>query len=128
MIAIVAGSRDYVDASDIYDHLDWVHDEYGIMQVVSGGAKGVDSIAEEWAELEGIPCKVMLADWEQHNKAAGHIRNREMAEWVLKECARTKDTSGLIAFLRNESRGTKGMITVAQAKGFDFIMTLKITA
>ena len=44
------------------------------------------------------------ADWERHGKAAGYIRNREMAQ----------NADALVAFWDGESRGTKSMIDLAK--------------
>ena len=49
--------------------------------VVHGGARGADTYAGEWAdEREGIVVEVYPADWNTHGKAAGPIRNRQVAE------------------------------------------------
>ena len=128
MIVIIAGDRDYENEDDVFDTAQWVHDEYGITHVVSGHARGVDKLGEAWAKVNKIPCKVMPADWENLGQSAGHIRNRAMADWVIKECAARNETSGLIAFLRDGSRGTKNMVTTATSKGFDFILSLRIEA
>ena len=47
------------------------------------------------------------ADWERHGRAAGPIRNEEMAEV----------SDALIAFWDGKSRGTKSMIEIARRKG-----------
>ena len=47
------------------------------------------------------------ADWERHGRAAGPIRNEEMAEV----------SDALIAFWDGKSRGTKSMIEIAMRKG-----------
>ena len=47
------------------------------------------------------------ADWERHGKAAGPIRNAEMADV----------SDALIAFWDGQSCGTKSMIELAKRKG-----------
>jgi len=44
-------------------------------KLVSGGAKGADTLAERFAKELGIDCEVFLADWNKHGKAAGFIHN-----------------------------------------------------
>jgi hypothetical protein len=44
----------------------------GKIEVISGGARGVDTLA---AENFGGPVSVLRADWRTHGKAAGMIRN-----------------------------------------------------
>lgn len=51
-------------------------------EIVSGGALGVDRAGEHWADNMYIRKRVFSADWEKHGKAAGPIRNREMADYA----------------------------------------------
>lgn len=78
-----------------------------ITEVVSGGCRGVDRTAESVARRLELPVKVFEADWDRHGKAAGPIRNREMAEYA----------DGLIALWNGISRGTKNMIETAERMG-----------
>ncbi len=48
-------------------------------EIVSGGANGVDFMGEKWARDHHIPVKLYPAQWGKHGKAAGPIRNKEMA-------------------------------------------------
>jgi hypothetical protein len=82
MKLIIAGGRDvHLDHLD-YALLDWIHAEVPVTEVVSGTASGVDTCGEMWAIGQGIPVTRFSAPWETHGKAAGHIRNRQMAEYV----------------------------------------------
>jgi hypothetical protein len=82
MKLIIAGGRDKrLTQKDIWE-LSQLHALYDVMEVVSGGCTGVDQGGEEWAAYGGIPVKVMKADWVKHGKAAGPIRNREMAAYA----------------------------------------------
>ena len=79
MKLIIAGGRDYkLDRRD-FDRLD---DLQGVTEVVSGGARGVDSSGECWARNRLIPIKMFPADWDLHGKQAGFLRNTEMAEYA----------------------------------------------
>ena len=52
-------------------------------EVVSGGcATGVDPRGERWARLKGSTVTVFGADWTRHGKAAGPIRNKQMARYA----------------------------------------------
>lgn len=75
--------------------------------VVSGAARGADTAGEEWAEANGIPVESMPASWNEHGKAAGAIRNAEMA----------RNADALIALWDGESPGTRDMIERAKAHG-----------
>ncbi|MDF1659966.1 MAG: SLOG family protein [Verrucomicrobiales bacterium] len=78
MAVIVAGGRDYQFTDDDIAKLDGIP----IREVVSGGASGADRCGEQWAESRGIPVKRFPADWKTHGRAAGPIRNRQMAEYA----------------------------------------------
>ncbi len=75
---VIAGGRDYkFTQKDIL----WL-DTLPIREVVSGGASGADAAGEDWARSRGIPVRRFPADWQTHGRAAGPIRNRQMAEYA----------------------------------------------
>ena len=104
---IVAGSRTFDDYKLLSDELDKVNNLFGISEIVSGTARGADSLGEKFAKDHNLPCELHPADWDKHGKAAGPIRNAEMAEV----------SDALIAFWDGQSRGTKSMIDLAKRKG-----------
>jgi hypothetical protein len=75
--------------------------------VVSGGAKGVDSMAERVAERCGLDVHTIPADWLKHGRAAGPICNSE----IVAACDR------VVAFWDGESRGTADTIRKAKRAG-----------
>ena len=50
------------------------------IQIVSGGARGADSLGERYAAEKGYHLQLFNADWEKYGKSAGYKRNVEMAE------------------------------------------------
>ena len=52
-----------------------------VKEVVCGMAPGVDDCGLKWALLHGKSLIEFPADWEAHGKAAGPIRNKEMAQY-----------------------------------------------
>lgn len=81
MRLLVCGGRDYSDVWRLTAVLDWVWiDSFGIVEVIHGGARGADSLAGEWAKRKGIPVRVFPADWKQHGRRAGPIRNQQMLD------------------------------------------------
>lgn len=48
-------------------------------KIIHGAARGVDSVVDSHAKALGIPVDPYPADWNTHGKAAGPIRNRQMA-------------------------------------------------
>lgn len=104
MKVILAGSRGITD----FGILDQVvaHSKYFVSEVVSGGARGVDQLGEQWAKIYNHPVRQFLPDWSL-GKGAGHIRNKQMAEYA----------DALVAIWDGESRGTKNMIETMQKLG-----------
>lgn len=75
--------------------------------VIVGKCKGVDIVAEEWARSKGLEVLEYPADWKQHGKAAGPIRNQQMVDVA----------DMLIAVWDGKSRGTADTIRRAKKKG-----------
>jgi hypothetical protein len=102
---IIAGSRHYTDPAIIGRALEQCG--WSPTEIVSGGAAGVDRMGEDFARAAGIPCRRFPANWSAHGKAAGPIRNREMAAHA----------EALIAIWDGSSRGTANMVHEAEARG-----------
>lgn len=75
--------------------------------VISGGARGVDSIAAEEARRHGLEVIVVKAEWDRLGKSAGMIRNGEIVRLA----------DEVIAFWDGKSRGTRDTIQKAHAAG-----------
>lgn len=104
MKLLVAGSRGVDDVEFIESMLDGFRKEYPLECIVSGLAKGPDTIAKNWADKNGIPVMEFPAEWDRFGKAAGPIRNSEMLK--VSDC--------LLAFWDGKSSGTKDMIKKTQ--------------
>lgn len=98
MKVIIAGSRSILNWDVVAQAIQSA--PFKITEVVSGGAQGVDYLGECLAELHGMAVKQFPADWRAHGKAAGPIRNKQMAQYA----------DGLIAIWDGDSRGTANMI------------------
>ena len=102
MKLIIAGGRDFTYISTpMIDSFLEAHNMYwrNIEQVVSGGASGVDTAGENFANAVDIEIERFPADWNTHGKAAGPIRNRQMAEYA----------DALLLIWDGESRGSASM-------------------
>jgi len=77
MKLIIAGGRDYFLSKEEYSWLDIIKSD--VTEVISGGAKGVDSCGERWAERNGIKIKRFIPQWKRFGKRAGMLRNKDMA-------------------------------------------------
>lgn len=80
---------------------------FPITEVVSGCASGIDRVGEFWALDNQIPLKKFPADWATHGKAAGPIRNEQMARYA----------DALICVWDGTSRGSQNMIKTAREVG-----------
>ncbi len=109
MKVIIAGGRDFNDEDRMRHELQRVSWGWGNLEIVSGMARGADTLGSEWARNHDLPLKEFPADWDKHGKAAGHIRNAEMADYA----------EILIAFWDGTSKGTKGMIKLALDRGLE---------
>ena len=101
---LVVGSRSLTMYSLIESYLDRLVQEklqgFNIV-VVSGGAKGVDTLAERWADNRGYNKIIMPADWEKEGKSAGFRRNVRMHQFIAE-----KEKKVVIAFWDGISKGT----------------------
>ena len=77
------------------------------IEIVSGGAAGADALGERYAKEKGYKLTIFPADWGKYGRAAGPLRNEEMAKYA----------DALLAYWDEKSRGTKSMIELAQQYG-----------
>jgi len=107
MRLIVAGGRDIGNVPLIRREMNRAWKDIGPFEVVSGMARGVDSIAADLAIDAGIIVNEFPADWDKFGKSAGYRRNEEMAQFG----------THLLAFWDGESKGTGHMIDIAEREG-----------
>ena len=69
-------------------------------EIVSGGARGIDTCAREYTKRCGIPLTEFLPDYEKYGKAAPLFRNDLIVEY----------SDMVIAFWDGKSRGTQYVI------------------
>jgi len=119
MKVIIAGGRNFANYTLLCEKCDkFLINQGDSVEIVSGGQRtkgengeddyGADYLGEIYAE-RARKCKLTIfpADWDKYGKAAGSIRNKEMAEYA----------DSLIAFWDGKSKGTKNMIDLAIAHG-----------
>lgn len=79
--ALIAGSRSFENYPYLCTCLDpeilKLQALYDVT-IISGGAKGTDSLAERYATEMNIPFELFKAEWDKQGKAAGYIRNEKM--------------------------------------------------
>ena len=102
---IVAGGRDFFDYKLLKEKLDCLLSKKENVIIVSGMAKGADSLGERYAREHGLIISYYPALWNQNGNRAGFIRNEEMA----------KNAEACICFWDGTSTGTKHMIDTAKS-------------
>lgn len=114
MRCIIAGSRTITNYAALERIMKMV-ESMGwppITEIVSGGAKGVDSLGERWAVEHNLPIKRFEARWIEYGRGAGPIRNKQMAEY-----ANAESRGACVALWDGKSSGTKHMNSIAMALG-----------
>jgi hypothetical protein len=111
---IIAGGRDFNDWELLRMKVSYylLQLEPSEVEIVSGCCGGADQLGEEYSILYGYPLKEFEADWKKYGKAAGPIRNKQMAEYA----------THLIAFWNWKSDGTRDMIKQATEAGLKIIV------
>jgi hypothetical protein len=100
----VIGSRKYPSAHAVKAFVEALSDD---TIVVSGGAAGVDTWAEEAARDRGLKTLVFHANWDGLGRKAGPIRNAEIIA----------NADKVVAFWDRESRGTLNALVQARDAG-----------
>jgi len=116
-LVVVCGTRTFDDGARFQAVMDeWLYWRE-VAELVIGGPghryekggywhwSGADYFANVYAEANWLTRHLVRPDWEKHGKAAGPMRNREMAEFV-----RGTDRPSLVAFWNGVSRGTQSML------------------
>jgi hypothetical protein len=80
-------------------------------EIIHGNAPGADTGADWFCRRNGFPVRVFPAQWEEHGKKAGPIRNAQM----LRELKLSRDDR-VLAF--PGFRGTAHMKSIARKAGF----------
>lgn len=116
MKVIIAGGRAYRLTGQDLQKLNELHESYGFTEVVSGKCPtGADRGGELWADSVGLPVRPFPADWGKHGKAAGPIRNSEMAQYA----------DAVILF--PGGKGTESMEFLAWKHGLESLYVKKVS-
>ena len=108
-IAIV-GSRKYNDYHKVEKEFFKLLSDLGRPKenilIISGGAKGVDTIAQQIAKNHGIPILIFYPNYSKYGKKAPLIRNIQIIE----------HSDFILAFPTKDSRGTRFVIREAEKR------------
>lgn len=109
---IIAGSRSFSNYESLREHCLFLLQEkmraHRVI-IVSGHAHGADTLGERFAKEQGLTVEFHPAKWRTLDKAAGMIRNAEIA----------RASDALIAFWDGKSRGTAHMNSFARRRGLE---------
>lgn len=100
----IVGSREFENYGLVCAEVAKIQGTQKIDLIVSGGAKGADTLAKKYAALNHIPLMEFLPDYERYGRGAPLQRNTlivQNADWVL-------------AFVTASSKGTWDTIRKAQ--------------
>lgn len=110
---IIAGGRDFSNYDLLKETVNRFLSDYNDEPcIICGKAKGADTLGEKFAKEHGYKIRYFPADWGTYGKAAGFVRNIEMAE----------NADALIAFWNGKSSGTKHMIETAKKNNLNYIV------
>jgi len=107
---IIAGSREF-HSDEAWELLNKEVDEYISLlndkdiEVISGGARGADSMGSTYAQNHEYPVKYFIPDWNGLGKKAGMVRNQEMAKYA---------THCIVFMVKEGSKGSQNMIANAK--------------
>lgn len=100
MRVAVVGSRNFQN----YVLLKQILAEHEITEIVTGGAKGADSLGEKYANEHNLPILIFKPDWKRLGRGAGPARNKTIVE----------SADLIVAFWDRASKGTQSSINIAQ--------------
>lgn len=100
MKLLIVGSRAITD----FDLTPYIPDDTDI--IISGGAKGMDTVAENYADAHGIEKLIIRPQYERYGRAAPLKRNEEMVDAA----------DAVLAVWDGSSKGTKYTLNYAEKK------------
>lgn len=107
---VVAGGRLFNNQEMLDRNMDRILSRKSLTHkivIVSGKAKGADSLGEVYAKKRGYDVVEVPADWDKFGKRAGYLRNESMAS----------NSDATVAFWDGKSKGTKHMIDLTKEYG-----------
>ena len=107
----IVGSRNFTDYNSFKRAVFKVLEEWNIElknieNIVSGGAKGADTLGEKFSKKYGLNIIIYKPNWNLHGKKAGILRNTDIVE----------KSTHMIAFPSKYGKGTQDSIRKAENK------------
>ena len=79
----------------------------GVSEIVSGGAKGIDACAAEYAHSNSLKLTEFLPEYDKYGRAAPIVRNKTIVEYA----------DLVLAFWDGKSKGTLSVIKYCEKIG-----------
>jgi len=111
MRVAIVGSRSWTDLAAVQHVIETLEPDD---VVISGGARGVDTMAVEAARARGLAVEVYPADWDRFGRSAGFRRNATIVERAER----------VVALWDGLSRGTAHTIRLAKLAGKPVLVVL----
>lgn len=105
MRVAVVGSRDFPQLDQVWQFILKLAARDPETIIISGGARGVDTVAAVAARFAGLAVEEVLPDWDRHGSLAGLARNSQIVERA----------DAVAAFWDGVSRGTKDTLDKTRA-------------
>jgi hypothetical protein len=104
---LICGSRFYSDFHKVLSYVEGLEDAV----IISGGARGADTLAVRAAKACGLQFREYPAEWQKYGKKAGVLRNQKMLDMEKPDL--------VVAFTPDleQSRGTHDMVKRAERSG-----------
>jgi len=103
---MIAGSRSITNF-DLAPHI-----PENTTLIITGGAKGIDTLAEQYADNHNIPKLIIRPEYKRYGRAAPILRNKTMVEHA--------DT--VLVIWDGKSKGTLSTVNYAKELGKDLII------
>ena len=105
MKVVIAGSRHFKGYDLLKEKCDSILKNTSDVEVVCGMCpNGADKLAVQYAKERGYPIKEFPAEWSKHGRAAGPIRNKQMAEYADALIAFNSGGGGTVNMIKEASR------------------------
>lgn len=103
---MIIGSRGFDNYPLLSKVLYQLRNRHVITSIITGGAKGADTLAEKYALDNSLPITIFPADWNTYGKKAGY--NRNVTIWNNSDIG--------IAFWDGSSKGTEHSFKIAESQ------------
>jgi hypothetical protein len=107
MKTAIVGSRDF-NNMELVSEILFQKLHYTDIEVVTGGARGIDTFVEQYCKQHSIPCNIITP-----------INPKDKLSYLFRNVEIITKSDRILAFWDGQSKGTKFVIDYARARGKD---------